>query len=562
MRVNSITSLGYVASFIGGTALFLTACSASSDSGEPQSASGATETPGATGEAQVQGCIAPTNAEWQWVGDSFNAFSGAQGSFAFNRDPSTNAVAVCVSPALNQSSVVLKFVHTQSDLETMESTDSTVAGGGGYAGASIDAKARQFLEQKVSLTSDSINLVVRVTNPLKVVTMDASVQLSPDVDAQLALSDGKLRVHNTYGDVYVKSAQLGHYLFLVYHATITRSDKYNKRLLELAVKAKYANATSNASLSFENHTEAEVKDMLSCVRVDISAESTVAIPISFDPNKPTEIKSAMDTFWSAANADNARGTRFELEPFGRRNGRTEADFLDWRPTASALADTGKQLAGVEEIASSGTDFRDLSARAGSLAALMRRMIDRTVNPPLPPNVPDYVLGEMGRSVSIGYPLVMNDAKDHATRLAQAVLIKAGRQEGLCLGRGLEGAGTAGEKLFGEECNGREDQLYVFDQASKQVQSVSGQCVTISNGTATSGDLALSPCTGSQWQQWIVEAHSVKISAFSLRTVSFIDSVLGTSLRATSGTPARAAGWSRGDYVQYDWVPRTASSVGF
>lgn len=539
-------------------ACLLAACDAPPTEWSPEGTSA--QDPGGILERVKQeatACLRVTNDDYAFVGGTFDALSGTHESYPFELGPFNT----CASPLTNTLVSSQSILRSKYDLERAFSSAVTVSGSAGYGPVSISGNAKSEVEERIKISHETINFLFKETVIKKTVFLGDAVPFSQTFRDTLAAPDGQRRVHDGYGDLYTKTAFLGHSMSILFVADLRHSEKYRREDFEMALEAKYKNASTNAALKTTKHTTSQVSEMLSLMKVSVFqlvSSGTSPLPVvtelSFDG-----VKAAIAAFRANANNNTSYGlVAAELESLDQRFPYTRGQLFDWRAYGTAVADYSAMAGELDKIGGLVTEYQQLPFRASRLAAGIRRLIgmyqDLSVlsvpNTPGPNWFTDMI-GGIWREHSA----VSSIHNEYRALVDASSRIKAGRQTDICLGLGGNGPGGAGLQTVAEPCNGRDDQLFRY--IGRQLRSISGHCLDVEGGGAR-GTVLLSACAApaTTAQTWTFSSGSRKIDPWRTRTINFLSTGHPDSLlRATNGTLGSATSWSRSHYEQYDWQLR-------
>ncbi|HYO95877.1 MAG TPA: RICIN domain-containing protein [Polyangiaceae bacterium] len=490
-------------------------------------------------QAATQGCI--RGAAKDFVGSAFDALTGTSEAFPF-----VDGYTACEDPIVKVTNQKQSFVSDSYELERSVSSSVTIDGEGSYALFSANANVKRTVEEKVKFSRNHIVFVAEEEVFKTKVTLDAGVPFNATFEDYLSRPDGKSLIHGAFGDVFVKTAHLGHRINIIYSAEIAHSEKYTREHFAASLDASFKNASFGAALKTTYHNETQVREMLSQMRITVLALSQSDTVLAVKELTPAGVKATLEEFRATANGPGyGAPIRLELEPFGQ-HGKSEAQFFDWRSRLDVIAHYGSLYHQAKRIADLGTSFRDLTTRARQMMTGAQWYIDQYRTP----------AGYQGSGQALAafqemHYHLRNDAAEYETLAANSQHFYASRVAGVCLSVADAGAGHLGAAISPRNCSTADGQLFRYDSATQEIRSLSGHCFSVAGGGAT-GDIVLANCQDSPAQNWTFWKSEKKIDCCNARDINLVGNGQGTLLRGVLNRNAYASGWSRSSYREFSW----------
>lgn len=556
---------------LGGGLFFLLGCA-----GGPGESAGDGFEEAATESVQsavtAGGCIAPAS-DYANVGQSYNALTGAYGSFAFAMD---NAGYYPACQTVPQSAVALDeaFVSTREELVQFVSKSYTGETSVNYGGFHSDASVEDVLSRGSTFSNNEILYVVRRSQAVKTVTLMAEAKLSDNfvslhnaglcAPGSVGCENG-VPVHNEYGDVFEKSAILGNRMFVALHAKITEGTKYSKEKFQAAVKANYEKVFG---VDGKVVTATELAEMNSKMLIRVQAAYQTAEAIAPRDNLTLDgVKATVAAF----DAQVAKGFVLpngqpnyvqigaQLGSFSdRTDGRINlaAGSFPWRARAQAIAKDRTYLALGDAIANTGTTVFGLNLWASEMQAGIPWHIELEQDASqLAPDWNDWTY----------YAWIEGQYNNYKAAVNKSYKFQAWRAQTTCMGTpGSDistGTGMVAEPCSGPTSGNSDDQLFQYNATTGNLMTLDGNCVGVAGVGATSGVMAIETCSAADKDQsWITGARrNVKVGATSYRDVQTWSNATNAAAfyikadaLSQAGSPMRLAGWSRSEYAKYDW----------
>jgi hypothetical protein len=462
-----------------------------------------TATQGEAEAAIVAGCIRGPARDY--VGSAYDALVGTAESFPF-----VDNYTACEGPLAAITRQNHRIVSDSYELEKMVASSLSVNSDGHYAIFSGSGSVKQTVEEKVKFSRNSLILFAEEEVERTQVTLDASVPFNATFEEYLTRPNAKTLIHNAFGDLYVKTAHLGHRINIVYSSEYQRTDKYRHEDFSLALEASFKAAAYGASLKTAYHSESQVREMLSQMTTRVLVLSHSNVVIAVRELTPEGVKAALAEFRQAAGAPGyGAAIRYELEPFGQ-HGKSESQFFDWRTRLQTIDIYQNLYHQAKVVADLGSTYKDLTNRARNMMSASQYYIDQYRTP----------AGYQGSGQGIAafreqHYQMMRDAQEYRSIVAASNRFLSMRVGGVCLSVSSGGAGVPDEHIKATACSNSEGQLFRYDTASKKIRSVSGLCVTVAGGAAT-GNLVLASCADSPAQTWTLSKAERKIDCSNSR----------------------------------------------